>query len=1004
MPLLAGDGGALPDHVWRRRHRGIVIALWLHVIGIPVFGWLLNNSIRLSVAAATGVAFMAVLAGLAALPRRLRSCLTTAGLVASAALLVHLSGGYIEMHFHFFVVMAVIALYQDWTAFLLALLLLVLDHGVVGMLAPEFVYNHADAAAHPWRWALVHAVFILAECAALLVYWRANEAAQSDVREREARTRLILDSALDAVVTSDGQGRITGWNPRAEVMFGRRRADAIGQPIGLVLVIDGDDADVLPAIPRDARVERRTEGLGRRPDGALFPVEVAMSGTIVDEAPLYAAFIQDITDRKRAEEELKRAKQAAETASRAKSQFLANMSHEIRTPMNGVLGMVDLLLATTLTAKQRRFAETVRQSGQNLLRIVNEILDFSKAEAGKLVLDQDDFDVRETIEEVIDLVAERAQGKGLTLACEIAQTVPLVLHGDAGRLRQILINLVSNAIKFTEEGEVIVRVGGEAVAPDSTVSTVSDERGGAQAFRLRVAVSDTGIGIAPTARPRLFEPFAQADGSTTRKYGGTGLGLAIVKQLVEMMEGTVEVESRLGQGSTFTVTACLKCPDDAAWVASPKRYELEGLRVLVVDPNPTMRSIVEHQLKAWRMHPGTAESGGDALAFLRHKASRGTGYDLVLLDAQLPDMGVVALVRAIRADRLLTGLRILVFAAVCPDEDPDALRRAGADAVLTKPFRQSRLYDCIATVMAGSREEQAAIHDGQATKSDLRLHPGHVLLAEDSPVNQEVAVGMLETLGCRVDVATTGREVVAALERQTYDLVLMDCQMPEMDGFEATRRIRQREAAATMGARLPIVALTAHAVAGDRERCLAAGMDDYLSKPFTQGELRAILSRWVAIGRTSTPSPVPGAEIAADAPAAAAEPMETRNEGGDDPSRPPTLDRNAWESIRALQRPGQPDLLAKVITKYLASSQELLETMRAAVGSGDAPGVHRSAHTLKSSSATLGALRLAGLCKEGEQMGRAGSLEEAHTLLMEIEAEYVRFRQLLSDELARIGA
>ncbi len=630
-------------------------------------------------------------------------------------------------------------------------------------------------------------------------------------------------------------------------------------------------------------------------------------------------------------------------------------------------------------------------------------------------------------------MAERAQAKGLTLACEIEERVPLMLKGDPGRLRQILINLIGNAIKFTEQGEVVVRVHTEFEGKpqaDDNAGLDAEHGAGSESppavpqCRLRVSVTDTGIGIPSHAQAHIFDPFAQGDGSTTRKYGGTGLGLAIVKQLVEMMHGAVAVHSVPGRGSTFSFTAQCEVSTETASPASLRRYDLDGLRVLVIDSNPTTRSILENQLKAWRMHYGAAESGAEALAFLQHKATRGTPYDLAIVDAQLPDMDALTLTRAIKQHGELSGLRLVMLTAITQSEDTEALQRAGMQAILTKPFRQSRLYDCLATVMGGSVEEQAALRRTQPQPTEPRsVSHGRILLAEDNPVNQEVALGMLEALGCQADTGSNGREVLEALKRKTYDLILMDCQMPEMDGFEATRCIREMEQQrSTFDVRrlnseprtsnveppslMPIVAVTAHAVTGDRERCLAAGMDDYLSKPFAQDQLQAILSRWL---------PQRGAEAT---PEQERSTFDVRRSDPDpqtstlDPQpsnlplgsyvEVPTIDPRAWESIRALQRPGQPDMLCKVIGKYLTSSRQLIETMRTAVPQHDAPALHRTAHSLKSCSATLGALRLAALCKEVEAMGRANVLDHIATLWDKLEAEYKLVHEALAAELDQV--
>ena len=922
-----------------------------------------------------------------------------------------------------------------------------------GRMVGVICYEHVGSI-HTWTLEEQQFANSMANLVSLALESTERLQAEVALRKSEERIRSIIDTALDAVIGMDEQGHILDWNRRAESIFGWTRAEAIGRDLA---------ETIIPPPYRDAHrrglqhflqsgkgtvLNKRIEITGLRRDGTEFPIELAISPLKTAAGYEFNAFVQDISERRQAEEELRGAKESAEAANRAKTQFLANMSHEIRTPMNGVLGMIDLMLATTLNSKQKRFAETVRQSGQNLLRIVNEILDFAKVEAGKLALEQVDFDVCETIEEVIDLVAERAQSKGLTLACEIDERVPIMLKGDPGRLRQILINLIGNAIKFTEHGEVIVRVQVEAEPEGLPTSNevellpgedeaVCDPLSAVPRCCLRVSVTDSGIGIPPQAQAHIFEPFAQGDGSTTRKYGGTGLGLAIVKQLAEMMNGTVAVESTPGRGSTFSFTAQFELSADSSSDESRRRYDLEGLRVLIVDSNPTTRSILENQLKAWRMHFGSAESGAEALSFLQYKTGRGTPYDVAILDAQLSDMDAVALTRAIKSQAGTAGLRLVMLTAVTRAEDVEALQHVGIQAVLTKPFRQSRLYDCLATVMGGSPEEQAALCRVAAEDAEApTLSHGRILLAEDNPVNQEVALGMLEALGCQADLAANGREVLEALKRKAYDVVLMDCQMPEMDGFEATRRIRDMEtrgvplcplplAPRPSPSRIPIVAVTAHAITGDRERCLAAGMDDYLSKPFMQDQLQALLVRWlphpvtdtVTNGSTHTVTTVPngadmGATVEPDESVALLPSHEAlwrpqSNAATGDCSAAscvgvPTIDPRAWESIRSLQRPGHPDMLCKVIGKYLTSSRQLIETMRLAVPQRDAPVLHRTAHSLKSSSATLGALRLAALCKEAEAMGRANDLEGMTALWDQLEAEYEVVQEALTAELTQV--
>ena len=569
--LLAAlpKGDALDEAAWSARHRGILSILWLHVLGVPFYGAYMEAGPSLYLGGGVLLGAIAIAAQLPVVNRRLQAAIATYGLVTASALLVHLSGGRIELHFHFFVMMSVIVLYQDWLPFLVGLQFIVIDHGIVGTLMPSMTYVHAEGQEHPWSWALIHGSFILAQCAALIYFWRVNEVAREEALQSEARTRMIIETALDGVVTTNASGIITDWNTQAELMFDVARTEAIGQPLTTYLSAAhsspvADAGMVLSGLAPGAILNRRVESIGRTGSGQEFPVELATSCLAIGGTQQFTTFIQNISERKLHEEVLRRAKDAAEAASQAKSQFLANMSHEIRTPMNGVLGMTELLLATPLNERQRRYADTVHTSGTSLLHIINDILDFSKIEAGRLVLEHIPYDPRQLLAETSTIFREQAQKKGLSLTVTIAQDIPVTLYGDPHRLRQILTNFISNALKFTATGRIAISAAMDPV----------------HSGHMRIDVSDTGIGIPLDAQDRIFDSFAQADGSTTRKYGGTGLGLAIVKQLVGMMGGHMGLTSAPGEGSTFWFTISPSTTAARSTASDPSTSSTETLRRL----------------------------------------------------------------------------------------------------------------------------------------------------------------------------------------------------------------------------------------------------------------------------------------------------------------------------------------------------------------------------------------------------------------------------------------
>jgi signal transduction histidine kinase/DNA-binding response OmpR family regulator len=557
-------------------------------------------------------------------------------------------------------------------------------------------------------------------------------------------------------------------------------------------------------------------------------------------------------ERSRVEEELRASKYAAEASSRAKSEFLANMSHEIRTPLNGVIGMTDLALETELSVEQKEYLDTVKLSADSLLGVINDILDFSKIEAGRIELDKADFNLRDCLETTLKTLALRADEKGLELLCEIAPEVPEVVEGDSSRLRQIVVNVVGNAIKFTHEGEVALKVDVEATDGEDRL--------------LHFTVSDTGIGIPAEKQKLIFDPFSQADASTTRKYGGTGLGLTISTRLVNVMGGRIWVESEVGTGTQFHFTARFKSSEKKAEIGTTAPPEiLRNVEVLVVDDNRTNRRILEGMLKRWEMQPVSVESGAQALAELARARESGASYRLVLTDMHMPDMDGFTLIEKIRQNPKLSTATIMMLTSAGHRGDGERCKTWGVAAYLLKPVRQSELREAIARVL-GAREQAGAIPLITSYSLQDSRDPAHVLsvlLAEDNLVNQRLATRLLEKRGHRVTLAANGREALAAIEKQAYDLVLMDVQMPEMDGLEATIMLRQGEKGSER--HQPVIALTAHAMKGDQERCLAAGMDGYLTKPIRPQELDEILDKYVAIRKGSEP-PTPQEVRSAEQP------------------------------------------------------------------------------------------------------------------------------------------
>jgi two-component system sensor histidine kinase/response regulator len=811
---------------------------------------------------------------------------------------------------------------------------------------------------------------------------RAEEAlrqAKYLAEESEKRTRLIVDSAYDAYVAMDANGLIIDWNRQAELIFGWPREEAINRPLHeLIIPLSYRAAHVAGvqnflATGKGPLLNRRVEVPAVRRDGSEFPVEITVSPIRYGSEWIFSAFLHDITERKQAEAELRLARDAAEAASQAKSEFLANMSHEIRTPMNAIIGLTELLLDTPLNVEQRDYLETVKKSADALLSVINDILDFSKIEAGKLELEYSPFDLRDSLGDTLNTLALRAHQKGLELACHIAPEVPETVIGDSVRLRQILINLVGNAIKFTERGEVVVDV--QLYGDRSVAETVGwAERGEAHQGRiggledpaqptiLHFSVRDTGIGIPKDKQNMIFDAFAQADGSTTRRYGGTGLGLAITSRLVQRMGGRVWVESEPGQGSTFRFTA--RFARHGALLGRPVQQEpgrLRGVSVLVVDDNATNRFILAEMLGQWHMRPTTVANAAAAMEALESACRSGEPFTLVLLDAQMPEVDGFMLAERIHAHPDLAGATVMMLSSACQPLEARRCRELGLAAYLTKPIKQTELSRAILAAL-GSPEARPQPPSPPRARQGRALR---LLLAEDNLVNQKLAVRLLEKQGHSVVVAANGREAVEAVERQPFDLVLMDVQMPEMDGFEATAAIRQAECGT--GRHLPILAMTAYAMKGDRERCLASGMDGYVSKPVQGSELADMINKLVARGN-------PAQKEEAAVPMCVLDRDEIRQRIG-----------------------GDRTLLVELIDVFFADCPRMWQSVRDALAQGDAQKLRRAAHTLKGSVGVFGAHAAREAAERVEQLAAKGELGSAAEAVAQLEAELQRLKPTLLD-------
>ena len=811
---------------------------------------------------------------------------------------------------------------------------------------------------------------------------RQNEKLQkavAQIQENEEHLKILMDSIHAGVVMVDAEtNRIVDVNHYAAELIGRPVESLKGNPCQEYICSNQEKS--LPEIASGKSLDNREWSL-RKADDQEIPILITIVPIFKQGRKYLIESFFDLTELKQKEKELTQAKEVAEAASQGKSQFLANMSHEIRTPMNGVLGMVELLLTTDLNQKQKYFLDAARTSAKTLLSILNDILDFSKIEAGRLRLNMVEFNLEELVEDVVEIFANEADPKNIKFRSKIDYSGHHAVRGDPGRLQQVLINFLTNAIKFTEEGEVSLHV----------TQVYDDQEKVVWLFE----VKDTGIGISSQTIPHIFDTFYQVDGSSRRKYGGAGLGLAIVKQIVELMGGEVGVDSAPDQGSRFWCTVPFQ---KAAFHQNNLQFfesDLLGSTILIASDDSANLVTLHHQVSSWGMPNVTAKDGKQALEILKEAYRRRKPYPVAIVDLENSAMGPLELAQALHADIPTNELGLIVLSSSIPEDIDQHSLEDTKILFLTKPWRKSQLFNILVTLLTRSEKKFVNPESELADVSYLGGH--HILITEDNLINQEVAQGFLEKLGCRVTLASNGQEAYDISGEQPFDLIFMDCQMPEMDGYEAARTIRTREISSSQGTHIPIIAMTAHAMEGDRERCLEAGMDDYIGKPFSVEQLKTILNKWLSPHTEFTK------ETSMTKKWANNNSIEIRQ---DDPEVSEadfsaTIDTKIINQIRSLTKDADPNLLNRIVETFINETEKLLKKMIAALEQFDADTVKKTAHSLKSSSAHVGAIKLASLFREIEAKAKVPSLKELEDMVPALNQEFDLVQQALHRELQK---